>query len=149
MKTSKIKINPVTMEIEIEVSDTFLEKYFEKLTDRFPKSKKLTPKIRAIKTKAGSVPKVKQRIKKVKPTTVMKDKKKGSIQNTVFKVIKDGKDECVSLNEIVRRTGLKKLQVYGVIRMLKTKGMIKTAGRGMFICTKDNEQLSPPPDMND
>jgi hypothetical protein len=149
MKTSKIKINPVTMEIEIEVSDTFLEKYFEKLTDRFPKSKKRTPKIRAIKTKAGSVPKVKKGIKKVKPTTVMKDKKKGSIQNTVFKVIKDGKDECVSLNEIVRRTGLKKLQVYGVIRMLKTKGMIKTAGRGLFICTKDNEQLSPPPDMND
>ena len=149
MKTSKIKINPVTMEIEIEVSDTFLEKYFEKLTDRLPKSKKLTPKIRAIKTKAGSVPKVKKGIKKVKPTLVMKDKKKDSMQSTVIKVIQDGKDECVSMGEIVRRTGLKKLQVYGIIRTLKARGMIKTVGRGMFICSKDNEQLSPPPDMND
>ena len=149
MKTSKIRINPVTMEIEIEVSDSFLEKYFQKLTDRFPKSKKLTPKIKTIKTKAESVSKIKKVIKKANPTTVVKDKKMGSIQSTVLEVIKKGKDECVSIDEIVRRTGLKKLPVYGVLRTLKAKGIIKTAGRGMFICTQDNEQLSAPPDMND
>jgi hypothetical protein len=128
MTKSKMKINPITMEIEIEVSDTFLERYFQKLTDRFPKSKKLIPKIKSIKTKIKPGPKG----RKTKSTRVVK-MKKGSIQSGILERIKKGKDEGVSVDEIVESTGLKKLQIYSVTNGLKSKGIIKTSGRGNYI----------------
>jgi predicted DNA-binding transcriptional regulator AlpA len=120
MTKSKIKINPVTMEIEIEVSDSFLAKYFERLTNRFPKSRKLTPKIKSIKTKT-------------KPTPI---KKRGSIQEGILARIKKGNSNGVSVSEIVKSTGLDRKQIYNVVKIFKTKGIIKTTGRGNYIFDK-------------
>ena len=149
MKTSKIKINPVTMEIEIEVSDSFLERYFEKLTERFQEAKKTTPKIKSIKTEAKPVLKAMKAKRKRQATPVDAKGKRGALQQSVLKVVKNAKDECVSASEIVKRTGLKRSQVYAVLQSLKSKGNIRTSGRGMFTCTADNQQLAPTPDMND
>jgi len=118
MKKSKIKINPVTMEIEIEVSDSFLEKYFERLTKRFPNSGKVKPTIKSIKTKT-------------KTTTGVK-KKKGSIQEGILERIKKSTAAGVSIGEIAESLGLKRTQIYYVIHKLKSKGIIKTAGRGNY-----------------
>ena len=122
MTKSKIKINPVTMEIEIEVSDSFLAKYFERLTNRFPKSRKLTPRIKSIKTKT-------------KPTPIKK-RKRGSIQEGILARIKKGNSNGVSVSEIVKSTGLDRKQIYNVAKILKTKGIIKTTGRGNYIFDK-------------
>lgn len=133
MAKSKIKINPVTMEIEIEVSDSFLEKYFEKLTNRLPKSKKPTPKIKSIKTKTKSEPKLKTAKKKTIQTPVVK-RKEGSIKEIILEKIKMGKDGGVSTNEIIESTGLQKKQLYNAIKLLKEKGIIKAIGWGQYMC---------------
>ncbi|MDA8126643.1 MAG: hypothetical protein M0009_15830 [Deltaproteobacteria bacterium] len=161
MSKSKIKINPVTMEIEIEVSDSFLEKYFQKLTDRFPKSKQLTPKIKSIKTKSKPEPKVATaKGKKPKPVSKVKDRRKktspppagrskrGFIQSGIFEVIKQGNDAGVSIGDIVESTGLEKKQVYNTIKILKSKGFITTTGRGRY-SIEDGGEWTIPPDMEE
>jgi predicted Rossmann fold nucleotide-binding protein DprA/Smf involved in DNA uptake len=147
MTKSKIKINPVTMEIEIEVSDSFLEKYFQKLTDRFPKSKKLNPRIKSIKTKTIPEPKVKNVRKKPRKTPVVKSKR-GFIQSGIFEVIKKGKDDGVSVSDIVESTGLEKSQVYNTIKILKSKRFIKTTGRGHY-SIENGDEWTIPQDMEE
>jgi hypothetical protein len=132
MKTSKIRINPVTMEIEIEVSDSFLEKYFQKLTKRFPKSKKLTTKIKSIKTNANHAQKIRA-IKRKKTKSAPVVKRRGSIQDSILEIIKMGKDNGVFVTEIVESTGLEKKQVYNTVKILKSKGIIKSIGRGKYL----------------
>jgi predicted transcriptional regulator len=135
MKTSKIKINPVTMEIEIEVSDTFLEKYFEKLTNRFSKSRKLIPKIKSIKTNTKPAPKQIKTVKRKKSKSIPVVKgKRGSIQDSILERIKMGNENGISVTEIVESTGLEKKQIYNTIKILKSKGIIKTTGRGKYMC---------------
>ena len=133
MKKSKIKINPVTMEIEIEVSDSFLKKYFKKLKDQSLESKKATPTIKSIITSAKPVSKIKTvKTKKTKPTPIVK-KRKGSIQDRILEKIKMGKDKGISVNEIVESTRLNRKQIYNVTKRLKSRGLIKTSGTGVYI----------------
>jgi predicted Rossmann fold nucleotide-binding protein DprA/Smf involved in DNA uptake len=159
MTKSIIKINPVTMKIEFEVSDSFLANYFEKLEKRFPKSKKLTPKIKSIKTKTKPEPKIKTvKGKKTKPvpkvTTVKKKNtktplvksKRGFIQSGIFEIIKNGSDDGVSVRDIVESTGLEKKQVYNTIKILKSKRFIKTTGRGMYSVLETREEWTTPQD---
>jgi Fic family protein len=139
MKKAKIKINPVTMEIEIEVSDSFLKKYLQKLTDRFPKSKQMIPEIKSIKTWTEREPKVKTvKTKKTKKTPVVKGKR-GSIQETILERIKMGNEGGVSVSEIVALTGLKKIQIYETIKTLKSKGIVKSIGIGKYMYVGNTE----------
>lgn len=137
MTKSRIKINPVTMEIEIEVSDSFLAKYFERLTNRFPKSRKPTPKMKSIKTRIEPVSKIAiVKRNKTKPTPIAK-RKKGSIQEGILARIKKGNSNGISVSEIAESTGLTKKQIYNVAKRLKSKGIIKTTGRGNYIFDRE------------
>lgn len=122
MSTSKIKINPVTKEIEIEVSDEFLLKYFESLGIFLTSSKK----IKVSKTEKTIEKKTK------KNTTKVVKQPKGAIQEAVLEVIKKAKDEGVTKKDIVDETGLDKVQITGAINTLKKEGVINTIDRGVY-----------------
>jgi len=117
--SSKIKINPVTKEIEIEVSDDFLIKYFEEIGLSLGKSKKV---------------KLEKKIRKVTNTN---KSPKGANYNAVIEVIRLGKDDGTTINEIVEATKLTKTQISQVITNAKKKGVIKSTERGIYEYVKE------------
>jgi hypothetical protein len=132
MKKSKIRINPATMEISIKVSDSFMKKLFQKLTEEFPKSKILLPMTKSVISKTKPIPKVKAvNGKKTNKTPVVKGKR-GVIKSGILEAIKKGKDGGVSVMDIVESTGLDKSQVYDSIKRLKSKGIVKSTRRGNY-----------------
>jgi len=125
--SSKIVINPITKNLEIELSDDFLLKYFDTLGFH------LTPQ----KT---------VHIGKAKTTTTNKTKRKfirkprapkGAIQQAILDVIKNEKDG-VSIKDIVEATELNDTQIYSVVYKLKKDGIISSPENGLYVYIKPN-----------
>lgn len=120
MSTSKIKINPVTREIEIEVSEEFLLKYFESLGIFLISSNKIK-----LSKSEKTIDKKTKTIKKPRAP-------KGAIQGAVIDAIKKGKDGGVTIKDIVEETGLDKSKINPVLTKAKKEGIIKAIKRGVF-----------------
>jgi hypothetical protein len=130
MSTSKIKINPVTKEIEIEVSDEFLIKYFESL---------------GMSMKPSKSSKTEDTEKEIKKTTKIKKSKdepkeklkKGEIYTTIVELVKLSKKDGITVSEIVDETGLDKKQIYSAVMKAKKSGVIKSSEKGVYEYVKN------------
>jgi len=130
---SRVKFNPATREFEIEGSEAFVKKYFDKIEALFGREK-VEPVKTAMEDKASSksVKKGKKITKKTKTTPGSSKKAKfGAIQGAILKVFENVKD-AVPVKDIIKKTGLNKSQVNGTLLVLKKKRLIKSAGRGMY-----------------
>ncbi len=128
MSTSKIKINPVTKEIEIEVSEEFLIKYFESLGMSLKKSKTLT------------IEKSEKKTKKVKKEKLPK----GAIYEGVIEALRISKGGGgLSTDEIAEATTFTKTQVTSALAKAKKNGIIKSSterGNYEYVKKVDNKK---------
>ena len=122
--SSKIKINPITKEIEIEVSDDFLVKYFDSLGLSPRKSKKL---------------KLSKPVKKTRPHP-RKKSVPGENYNTIIEVLKLNKDP-MTIKEICETTNLTKTSVGYEIRKGEKKGVVIQTEKGFYEFVKDNNSV--------
>lgn len=120
--SSKIKINPITKEIEIEVSDDFLFKYFDSLGLFIKKSRKV--KLTKGKNKTSNIQK-----KKSNPD---------ENYNTVIEYLKLNKGIGTTIKDIVETTELNKLQVGYEMRKGMKRGVIKQTEKGVYEYINDN-----------
>jgi len=134
MTTSKIKINPVTREIEIEVSEEFLLKYFESLGIFLTSSKKIK-----VSKSEKTINKKEKIVKAVKKEKVPK----GAIYEGVIEALRLSKGDGMNASEIAEATCFDKKQVVPAIAKAKKNGIIKSSSeRGNYEYVKkiDNKK---------
>lgn len=123
---SKIKINPKTKEVEIEVPDSFIREYLQGLGVSLKKPSNVVISKPSKKTKSLSK-------KKSVP---------GVNYNTIIEVLKlSGKDVGLTIKEICDTTNLSKLQVGYEIRKGMKNGIIKQTDKGVYEYVKEVKQM--------
>ena len=111
-KNTRIRFNPMTKEIEIEGSETFVKSYFKKLQGMMTGS---TDKKAVIKGKVA---------KKAKGKKVTnKDKIVSLIQGS-----KDG----ISTAELKKKTKLNEQQIWNIVNRASKEGKVKKVKRGVY-----------------
>jgi len=122
--SSKIKINPITKEIEIEVSDEFLVRYFDSLGMSIKKSKKIELSSSGGKRKSVSR-------KKSVP---------GENFNTIVEVLKLNKQDGTTIAQIVEDTKLEKSQIRFELGKAQKKGVVKQIEKGVYVYVKEEDK---------
>ena len=122
---SKIKLNPKTKEIEIEVPDSFIREYLKGLGVSFKKSSKV------VLSRSG------------KKTITVKKKKSipGENYNTIVEVLKLSKGVPLTMKEIMETTKLNKHQIGYELRKGKKNGVIRQPEKGIYVFVKDNSSV--------
>jgi hypothetical protein len=153
---SRVRFNPVTKEIEVEGSESFVKTYFGKLqamisgavkgkvnVKRATKAVKAAPKkkaekkpkmVKAPRIKKAKAPKaVKPAIAKRVNRTGKKAPAKKRVTNidTVVSLIQ-GAPEGISTAELKTKTGLKELQIWGIVNRASKEGKIRKVKRGVY-----------------
>lgn len=124
-ENSRIRFNPVTKEIEVEGSETFVKTYFDKLQALLPSG---TPKEHADKKEP----------KAVKATSVKKDANKKLEEKRVSNIdrvveIIQGSAEGISTADLQEKTGLVERQIWGIVTRAAKLGKIKKVKRGVYV----------------
>jgi hypothetical protein len=156
-ENSRIRFNPVTKEIEVEGSASFVKTYFKKLqamisgsaektvaARKEPKAAKAAPAKKAEKkvkaVKASPAKKAKKEPKAAKSSPRKKAKKaikkapgvkRVSNIDTVVKLIQ-GSAEGISTAELKGKTGLAESQIWNIVNRASKLGKIKKVKRGMY-----------------
>ena len=148
-KSSYLRFNPETREIEIEGSEKFVKDYFDKLQQMLPQEPgavkkgsetlKIVPTKAAIRTKAKQAPKAKAEIPAPKKVAKVASKKvtakksiKVSLIDQVVGLIQDSK-MGITTAELTGQTGLAARQIWGITNQASKAGKIKTAKRGVYV----------------
>jgi hypothetical protein len=130
---SRIRFNPVTKEIEIEGSESFVQTYFGKLQAMLSGAPEKKVAIKK-KPKAVKVPKRKP-AKKIrqskKASKVTTGTKRGALSKAVLALIQSS-TEGIAMAELKEKTGLKDTQIWNIITGAKKKGTIKQVKRGVY-----------------
>jgi hypothetical protein len=154
---SRVRFNPVTKEIEVEGSESFVKTTLDRLlamipgavkekvkVKRVPKTVKAAPKKKAAKkpkvVKAPRVKKAQKAPKAVKPTVTKKVRKTGKkapakkrVTNidTIVGLIQ-GTSEGISTPELKAKTGFAESQIWNIINRATKQGKIRTVKRGVY-----------------
>ena len=156
-ENSRIRFNPVTKEIEVEGSESFVKTYFDKLqamiSGPFPKTVKMKKEPKAAKAapekkaekksklvKAPSLKKTKKAAKASKPVLFKKVKKTGKKAPTEKRVTNidavvsliQGVPEGISTAELKTKTGLNERQIWSIVNRASKEGKIQKAKRGLY-----------------
>jgi hypothetical protein len=153
---SRIKFNPLTKDIEIEGSETFVKTYFGKIqalltgvAEAPEKAKKSAKATEAKPAKVGrrskkqkdvetativEVPIKKVRLSKkaVKTALPVKPMKRGDKMNAVMGLIQ-ASSEGLTTTELKDQTGLTEKQIWAVIYRGEKMGKIRKEKRGLYI----------------
>lgn len=151
-RTSYLRFNPKTKEIELEGSEEFIKAYFDKLQQLLPQSpgevkkepeaaKTLPVKMARVKTKAKAMPKTKAKIEMPIPKKVVKvARKKAAAQkpkevsliDKVVGLIQDSETGMTTV-ELQDKTGLTTKQIWAITSRAAKLGKIKTTKRGVYL----------------
>jgi len=152
-ENSSIRFNPVTKEIEVEGSESFVKTYFEKLQAMISGSpgetvivKEKPVKVKATSQKKAKVQKVKaaKKFKAVKPEVTKKIKKvtkkeagKKRVTNidAVVSLIQSSA-QGISTAELKEKTGLAESQIWNIVNRAAKEGKIKKLKRGSYGATE-------------
>jgi len=139
---SRIKFNPVTKEIEIEGSESFVKTYFDKIQAMLSGKEEAVAaapiKETAVEEKALDEKPVKKIRQSKKALRVAKEEvsavkgKRGDMSKAVLALILDS-PEGITTTELEEKTGLKDRQIWAVISYAKKAGKIKQAKRGVYV----------------
>ncbi len=126
-ENTRIRFNPVTKEIEVEGSESFVKAYFNKLqgmvsgsAEKKAAAKKTGKKVKTLK--AGSRRKTAKKAPRAKRVTNI-DKVVGLIQASA---------EGISTSELKKRTGLSDLQIWNIVNRTAKAGRIRKVKRGVY-----------------
>jgi hypothetical protein len=138
-ENSRIRFNPVTKEIEVEGSETFVKTYFSKLqtmisgTPEKEVAIKKEPKV--VKAAAAKKPKaLKARPQKRAKKATKKEPKEKRVTNidTVVGLVQ-GSTEGISTAELKEKTGLADSQIWNIVTRAAKEGKIKKEKRGLYV----------------
>jgi hypothetical protein len=154
---SRIRFNPVTKEIEIKGSESFVKTYFDKIqamisgpSQKTVAAKKEPKAVKAAKAKkaekkvkvkkASSATKAKKEPKAAKPSPQKKAKKAAKRAPGVKRITKidtvvrfiRGSAEGISTSELKEKTGFSELQIWGIVNRASKEGKIRNVKRGVY-----------------
>lgn len=122
---SRVKFNPVTKEIEIEGSESFVTATFNKL-------QAMIAGVPAKKVPIKKEPKA-ARIRPQKNVSKMTTgTKRGALSEAVLTLI-SASTEGISAAELKEKTGLKEMQIRNVLSSFFRQGKIRTVRRGVYV----------------
>lgn len=165
-KNSRIKFNPVTKEIEVEGSESFVKTYFDKLQAMISRPSQVAAatetELKAVEAspekKANKKPKIKKGspVRKVpkeskmakthppKKATKTMEKEPGVKRVTnidmVVGLIQDNA-EGISTAEIKGKTGLAESQIWGIVNRASKEGKIRKVKRGVYCGVTARQEL--------
>lgn len=126
-ENTRIRFNPVTKEIEVEGSESFVKAYFNKLqgmvsgsAEKKAAAKKTGKKVKTLN--AGSRRKTAKKAPRAKRVTNI-DKVVGLIQASA---------EGISTSELKKKTGLSDLQIWSIVNRTAKAGRIRKVKRGVY-----------------
>lgn len=166
---SRIRFNPVSREIEVEGSESFVKTYFAKLQsmlsgspeksaaiEKKPRKSKEVPKMKATKAakkeKARPAIKSKKTPKGLKPGQLKKvDKtpKKSSAKKRVTNIdsivmlIREN-TEGISTAELKEKTGLAENQIWNIVNRATKEGRVKKIKRGLYGAGENIAEMNGP-----
>jgi hypothetical protein len=143
---SRIKFNPVSREIEVEGSETFVKIYFSKLQallageETMPKERKARKVRKAVapkKARAVRVPAKKAAVKRVAKKAGKKPGKKtgkrpASALSRIVSALR-GTADGLTTTQLREKTGLKQRQIWTTIYRAQKLGKIAKAKRGTYV----------------
>ena len=124
-ENSRIRFNPVTKDIEVEGSESFVKIYFDKLQAM----------IAGAPVKRVAIKKEPKAVKKRPPKKapkVITGIRRGALSKAVLALIQ-GSPEGIATAELKEKTGLKDRQIWPIISSAKKKGKIKQMKRGVYV----------------
>lgn len=127
-ENSRIRFNPVTKEIEVEGSESFVKAYFDKLQALMSGApeKKVSIKKKPKTVKAAPAKKRKMAVK-AEP----REKRFTNIDKVVG--IIQGSAEGISTAELKGKTGLAELQIWSIVNRASKLGKIKKLKKGLYV----------------
>jgi hypothetical protein len=166
---SRIRFNPVTQEIEVEGSESFVKAYFAKLQSMLsgspgkssvrkevPRRSKAVPKKKVTKivktarvspaNKAKKIPKTikPKQVKKVnKASTKSLSGKRLTNIDAVVMLIRENA-EGISTAELKEKTGLLENQIWNIINRATKEGRVKKIKRGVYGAGEDVSEIEGP-----
>jgi uncharacterized membrane protein len=124
---SRIRFNPVTKEIEIEGSETFVKTYFKKLQEllsQSPGKKKENP--------PQSSAKPARKAEKVKTESGKKKAVKETQMDAIVAIV-CRTEGGVTTSALKEKTGLSERQIWSVVYRAEKQGKIKKTKRGLYV----------------
>lgn len=124
---SRIRFNPVTKEIEVEGSETFVKTYFQKL------QRLLSP---SPESKGEKMPHVKAGAAGKSSKTKAKPGKKRAGKETQMDAVVSlvrGAEGGITTSALKKKTGLAERQIWSVVYRAEKKGVIKKTKRGLYV----------------
>ncbi len=123
---SRIRFNPVTKEIEIEGSESFVKTYFQKLQgllSQSPGEKKEKPQ------------KSVHRIRKAKKAQAKPGKKKAAKETQMDAIVSlvSRTEGGITTSALKEKTGLAERQIWSVVYRAEKQGKIKKTKRGLYV----------------
>ena len=127
-QTSRIRFNPVTKEVEIEGTESFIKSYFTKIQNLFSEMQKPAKEQAARKATVSG-----KAAQKPPRTSSSKRLVKGAISSTVFETIKAS--EGMSVPALAKATGFTQQQVRSVIFKAEKDRTIRRLQRGVYVAS--------------
>ena len=123
---SRIRFNPVTKEIEIEGSESFVKTYFQKLQgllSQSPEEKKEKPQ------------KSVRRMRKAKKAQAKPGKKKAAKETQMDAIVSlvSRTEGGITTSGLKEKTGLAERQIWSVVYRAEKQGKIKKTKRGLYV----------------
>jgi hypothetical protein len=135
---SRIRFNPVTKEIEIEGSESFVKIYFRKIQEMVSGTaeKTVTAKKEPKAIKAAPAKKAGKKVKAAKAGPAKKAKKEAGVKrvtniDTVVGLIQSS-TEGISTSELKEKTELAESQIWNIVTRASKLGKIKKVKRGLY-----------------
>ena len=122
-QTSRLRFNPVTREVEIEGSESFVKSYFTKIQTLLSGLEK------AVKEPAARRSRVSK--KATKEPAARKRPPKGDISKTIIEIIR-ASAEGIGIPALTKETGFTQQQVRSVIFKEERQGTIRRLKRGVY-----------------
>lgn len=120
---SRIRFNPVTKEIEIEGTEEFVKRYFDKIKAIiFGSAEKTAAAKKEPKAAAAPAKKAEKKVKAAKKLTNI---------DSVIGIIRASR-EGVSTAELKEKTGLAERQIWSIVNRAKKNGKIRKTKRGLY-----------------
>ena len=125
IENSRVKFNPVTKEIEIEGSESFVTATFDKLQAMLSGAPVKKVPLKKETKVAGTRP-------EKKASLVATGTKRGALSEAVLTLI-HGSSEGITMSELKEKTGMKDSQIRNVLSSVIRQGKIRTVKRGVYI----------------
>jgi len=131
-QNSRIRFNPITKEIEVEGSESFVKIYFSKLQAMLSGSPEKTVVVKE-KPKAERAATLMKDENKPKAAQTHGAKKIGKMTNIekVISLIQTGM-EGISTAELKEKTGLAESQIWNIVSRAAKEGKIKKVRMGLY-----------------